>query len=367
MTDPCLPQKEGVPTIRRLVMAITALGIIAAILVAASPVDAGVRRVALGVWIPDGNRTPAVYKQFGNEVGRQPAVVNMSVQWGDPDLKWFPRAQADAVHANGSRVMITWTPTINPIAKETGKYARFRNIVKGKHDKYIKKFARQIKSYGKPVWLRPFHEINASFFPWTKGWGKFYNPKTGVRDIKNDNNPKKYKKAWQRVYNLFQKVGAKNAKFLWTVAKESCKGCNPYKVWRPKTQQQYFMAGFSTFNWGGFNGRPFASFVQGMKQPMKNFKQFNSKPIIVAELGTTHLTSPSGETKSDWLTAGYPAVRSRYPKVKAVIYQHVSNHGAAHGHPSWDLDDPKGSINAYKNLLKNKKFQGRVNKKGQVR
>jgi beta-mannanase len=262
--------------------------------------------------------------------------------------------------------MITWTPTINPISLETGKYARFKRIVKGKHDKYIKNFARAIKKYNKPVWIRPFHEINATFFPWSRGWGKFYNPNTGARTTGNDNTPKLYRKAWVRVYNLFQKVGAKKAKFLWTVAKQSCKGCNPYKKYYPPKGRGVFMAGFSNFNWGGFNGRTWNSFEQSMKQPMRNFKQFTKRPIVLAELGTTHLNGPGGQTKSQWLLQGFPRIHKLYPKVKAAVYQHVNNNGQAHGHPNWNLNDPPGSINAYKTLLTKTKFKGKVNKKGKV-
>lgn len=365
MASPSLPQqKEGVPIIRRLVMPLVAMAIVAAVLIASAPAEAGTRRVALGVWIPDGNRDQSVYDKFAAAVGRQPAVVNMSVQWGDPNKRRFPRALADQARSKGSAVMITWTPTINPMSRETGKYARFKNIIKGTHDKYIRKFARAAKKYGKPVWLRPFHEINASFFPWTRGWGKFYNPATGARTTKNDNNPKKYKKAYVRIYNIFRKVGAKNVKFLWTVAKQSCK-CNPYKKYYPP--KGVFMAGFSNFNWGGFNGRSWATMQQTMKQPMRAFKQFTKKPIILAELGTTHLNGPQGQTKRDWLAAGYPALYKAHPNVQAVIYQHVSNNNQSHQHPNWNLNDPPGSIVAYKNLLKQTKFKGRVNNKGRVK
>ena len=364
MPSPSLPQqKEGVPVIRRLFMPLVALAVVAAVLIASAPADAGTRRLGMGVWIPAANRNASVYDQFAATVGRRPAVVTMSVQWGDPNLKKFPMAQAKHARSKGSAVMITWTPTINPITKETGKYARFKRIAKGKHDKYIKSFARDIKRYGKPVWLRFAHEINASLFPWSKGWGMFYNPLSKQRDIPNDNNPKQFKKAYVRIYNIFQKLNVNNARFMWTVAKESCSGCNPYKKWYPNKGVHY--AGFSDFNWGNFNGRSWSTFMQSMKQPMKNFKQFTRKPIVVAELGTTQFVGPNNQTKADWLAQGYPAVRKAYPNVKAVIYQHTDS--GVHGHPNWDLNDPPGSINAYKNLLKKTKFQGKVNKKGYVK
>ena len=73
---------------------------------------------------------------------------------GDYD-EWFPKGAANKARANGSALMITWTPTSLPLAKETGKYARFKRIVKGKHDRYIKRFARQIKDYGGVVHTMP--------------------------------------------------------------------------------------------------------------------------------------------------------------------------------------------------------------------
>ena len=58
-------------------------------------------------------------------------------------------------------------------------------------------------------------------------------------------------------------------------------------------------------------------------------------------------------------------MRKAHSNVQAVIYQMTDS--TVHGHPNWDLNDPPGSINAYKDLLKQKKFRGKVNKKGYVK
>ena len=47
-------------------------------------------------------------------------------------------------------------------------------------------------------------------------------------------------KGWRRVVGLFRKVGARNVKFVWTVAKERCSGgCNPFADHYPGDHLNY--------------------------------------------------------------------------------------------------------------------------------
>jgi endoglucanase len=275
---------------------------------------------------------------------------------------------ATKAKSRGIRLMVTWMPLgPPPLASETGKYSRWVRINHGKHNKYIKSWARAAKKHGQPILLRFAHEANGHYFPWADGWGKFTDPDTGERTVNNDNSVRKFKKAWRRVYKLFQQVGAKNVKFVWTVAKHSCAGgCNPYKKWYPGNNYVDYV-GFSTFNWGGFHGRPWETFDKGLKQPIRNFGKFTKKPVILAELGTSDKLGPNGETKADWIKQGYPAVYKQYHNVKAIVYEDVDLTGAPSGHPNWSVSTAQAPINAYKSIAKQERFKGKVNKRGKIR
>ena len=361
--------QKGAPTIRKYLLALPAILIVISILAASAPVEAR-SRMALGVWMPEGNRNPDVYIDFAASISpssaplqNAPAIWNASSQWGREETKRFPLEMARAARANRAVLMLTWSPVKPPFNRETGEFSRFQRIASGKHDTYIRNFARRAKKVGGPVFLRFAHEINVRYFPWTEHWGKFYDPATGERSRNNDNNPTKFKKAWKRVYNIFQRVGARNVKFLWTVARETCRGCNPYDEWYPGDKFVHYI-GFSSFNWGSHFGGTYTSFMHGIKQPMQKLT-FTKKPIIIAELATTDEEREPGYGKPEWLWEGYHAVYRNYPRIKAIVYQNVD---LAHlGHPNWSLYSPAAALPKYQQIASKSLFKGRVNNKGQIK
>jgi hypothetical protein len=101
----------------------------------------------------------------------------------------------------GARPMITWEPWRPPPlgSKDQGKrQPAFTNasIAAGRHDRYIRAFARSISEYRKPVLLRYAHEFPGDWYPWS-------------------NNAAEYKRAWRRIHRLFRREGARNAQFVW--------------------------------------------------------------------------------------------------------------------------------------------------------
>lgn len=373
MRAPSLPQpSRGAVNIRRSVVVLPALLVVASLLAAAAPVDAAARRIALGIWDPKGNDNIAVFDQFTADMnGIKPAIWNVRSQWGNPDNKWFPSSMANKAKARGAVLMVTWSPVKPPMNEETGFYSRYKRIALGKHDRYIKRWARQAKRFNYPIIMRMAHEFNVSFFPWSVDWGKFYNPNTGERTTRNDNNAYWFKRAWRRVVNLFRRVGAYKVRFAWTPAQKSCRGCNPYKAWYPGNKFVHFV-GFSTFNWGDYKQvGAFRNFEETVVQPLSKFKQFTRKPVIIAEVGTTDQEPPAGELdKDEWIKQGYRKIWANYPQVRAIVYQDVEFIGEAHEHPSWGLDFCKSGCNAvaaYREIASLWKFKGRVNWKGVIR
>lgn len=94
-----------------------------------------------------------------------------------------------------------WKPTASTVtAREQGaaqpKYSNAA-IANGKWDGYIKRWAEAIKAYGGPVIMRPMHEFNGFWYPWS-------------------HDPKEYVLAWRHIWNLFHRVGADNVTWIWS-------------------------------------------------------------------------------------------------------------------------------------------------------
>lgn len=135
-------------------------------------------------------------------------IVMMFQQWSN-GLKYypFPKTFCKEASTNGQIPMITWEPSGLPFdLQNTDKtyLDRFNDELencRGEIYEYAKKWADDAKAYGKPFFLRPFHEMNLKDqYPWT-GY--------------MNGGPEKVKRAWINLYKLFKNEQANNATFVW--------------------------------------------------------------------------------------------------------------------------------------------------------
>jgi hypothetical protein len=325
------------------------------LLLTVNPTAAETRKVALGMSLWEASYQPSAMDSFSASIGgNSPAIWTLWSQWGDrggarkcepgKGTCNFPTAMAAEVRARGAVPMIWWEPMST---REAGcTYSRHADIAAGKHDRYIKAWAQAAKQFGTPIILRFAHEINGKYFPWS---------------VTNcGNSLTSYKAGWRHIYKTFRQVGATNVKFLWTVAKQSCKvrGCNPYKAFYPGNRYVNYV-GFSSFNWG--DNKKWTSMVFGVSRIMSFFQRFTSKPVIVAELASNSRGGPASfaTDKPNWIREGYPAVYERFPSIKAIVYL---NADLTHvGHPDWSLNTPKpGALKAYEDVAGDPRFQGKI-------
>src|SRR5204863_9146543 len=129
-------------------------------------------------------------------------------EWaGRPD---FPARDAAWLLRQGMVPMLTWEPWRPPkvfgrIVDNQPKFS-LRRIADGVWDSYIRRYAREIERYGGPVMLRPMHEMDGYWYPWS-----------GTVQQNAGNSPAEYVKAWRHMWNIFQSVGATNVTWVWSV------------------------------------------------------------------------------------------------------------------------------------------------------
>jgi Glycosyl hydrolase family 26 len=306
----------------------------------AAMLDAPQRQVALGISIVDGRDIGALNRFRTSIGGRTPATWSIWSQWGSPGTRAFPTAAASQAKARGSTPMVWWEP-FDPTNHGSATYARLANISAGKHDDYIRRFARDARDFGSPVILRFAHEANGRIFPW--GVGSF------------DNSASKFVAAWRHVHRLFREVGATNVRFLWSVSKKACggvKGCNPYRAFYPGDAFVDLM-GFSNFNWGAKRDE-WVPMIKGFRRVTNDLASISSKPIIAAE----NACNPKGGDKAAWIRNGYRAVYEELPRIVGIVYLDVDLRFI--GHPDWRLSSPAGALAAYREIAGLAQFQGRL-------
>jgi hypothetical protein len=299
--------------------------------------EASLRRIALGVTVKDGRQMSALAAFRDAIGGRTPATWSITSDWGDPATRDFPTLAASRARERGATPLIWWQP-VDPDALSSPTYARHANLIAGRHDDYIRRFARAARDFGSPVILRFAHEANGNHFPW------------GVTGF--DNTAASYVGAWRRVHRLFREVGATNVKFLWSVAKKACPGaCNPYAAFYPGDAYVDYL-GFSNFNWG--SPRAWQPMVKGFRKVTDLLSQISPKPIVAAE----NASAAQGGDKAAWIREGYRAVYAELPRISAIIYLDVDLRAA--GHPDWRLGSPAAALAAYARIASLPEFQGRL-------
>jgi hypothetical protein len=299
---------------------------------------ASARQVALGVSMK-ADRSIGAVDGFISLVGRAPALWSMWSDWGGPDSA-FPETQfLNGLRDRGVVPLIIWQPA-NP-ADPQGDGYRYRRIIAGEFDAYIRQWAQAAKAWGGRVILRFAHEMNGYWFPW--GISRF------------DNTPARFIKAWRHVWKIIRGpnsggVGAKNVKFLWSPG-SPCGQCTPYSKIYPGGKYVDYV-GFTAFNWGGSRG--WQSMVRKFKPAMRGLTKVSRKRVIVAETASSN----NGGSKAEWIRDGYPAAYAKYPTIKAIVYFNRDMRFVQQ--PNWLLSEPAAARTEYRALLAQPRFQGTI-------
>ncbi len=212
----------------------------------------------------------------------------------------------NAVAAQGAIPLITWEPWKRNGSVQAKKQRRavVRQIALGKHDAYVRKWARDAVAFGKPMALRFMHEMNGDWYPWAPGV--------------NDNSARAFKAAWRHVHEIFRREGATNVSWVFSVA--------TFAGGKPTTRRQlkkYYPGsryvdwlGLSGFNWDGNHNGPYVDYEHLIRPAYRAVKAFN-KPMMVAEIGTAN---PQTARSSDWVRDTLASTEQRFPRIKALVW-----------------------------------------------
>ncbi len=215
---------------------------------------------------------------------------------------------ADQIHNAGATPLITWEPWMLGGGVHQAKYS-LDNIANGTHDAYLRQYARDVKNWGHPILLRPMHEMNGDYYPWSC--------------TINGDDPAKYVRAFQHIKKIFMEEGADNAKFVWSPNYASPPQVSPQckDLSRLYPGDEYVdYIGVSAYNWGKDTSRgPGWVQLQKLLDPFLDYtaQHFPDKQVIVAEMGVAH-DAPDSEI-SQWLHNTYNYLSKR-GTVTAVVY-----------------------------------------------
>jgi beta-mannanase len=147
---------------------------------------------------------------FKDLTGRYPKLLMWYEDWNTD----FSAAAMEVAYSRGAEAIVTWEPWLDD------QSTTLDQIVNGSKDAYIADWAEAAKNYGKRIYLRPMHEMNGYWYPWS------------CRKSGTTNTPAKYREAFRHIHTIFQNAGATNvtSSFGARISKSSCPAPSPSAI-----------------------------------------------------------------------------------------------------------------------------------------
>lgn len=259
----------------------------------------------LGVFNPAIPFRPKALSSWSRSHGLRPHIVHWYQQWGSGERRFRPD-WLRGVARTGAIPMVTWEPWAKPEGRvhdpEQRPY-RLTTIASGAFDAYIRTWARAAAAYGRPILLRPMHEMNGNWYPWS---------------IKtNGGTPRAFVRAWRRIHRLFAEEGAANVRWVWAVNTFTGLGGEDRAIGRYYPGDEYVdWVSVTGFNWGTTNSwSEWQSIDQVLGRTYRRLVRFG-KPVMISELATVE----TGGDSALWMRTTLRRLQAAYPRVKAVVW-----------------------------------------------
>lgn len=268
---------------------------------------------------------PADVAARETELGRRFAIDHRFQNW----TVGFP-TPADSWDADAGRIpMVTWQPDTTSIAA----------IAAGRDDAVVRARAAAVRDYGRPMFLRFAHEMNADWYPWSG---------TRIRASGDADPGATYVAAWRHVHDLFVAAGATNAVWVWSPNRTSL----PDAPWNAAVR---YYPGDAYVDWVSIDGydrdqvRP-RSFTTLFAPLYDAFA--GRKPIMIGE--TAAVEGPTPAAKAAWIADAHRALTTRFPAVAAVVW-----FDARKGAFDWRIDSSPAALAAFRALAADPYFSSR--------
>ena len=230
---------------------------------------------------------------FETRVGKAVNHQALFVHWGNENE--FPATLAQPLKNAGKTLIIFWEAmdyNIDSVDQPNFSYDR---ILAGDWDNYIKSFAAAAKTYGGPVILIPFEEMNGDWYPWA--------------GTVNGNSPAKHIAAYRYLRGFFKDIT--NVKFGWSVNQESVPDTanNNIASYYPGNDYVDYV-GVNGFNFG----QPWQSFNDVFGKTLERLKAYQ-KPIFIFSFACS-----DGPKKAAWITDALTVQLLKYPQIKGWVW-----------------------------------------------
>jgi beta-mannanase len=257
-------------------------------------------------------------ERFEELTGKHQAIIASSSYWGENS---FPSSNLELIARHNSVPLVFWSPWNRPYEEKRGlDDARLDNILAGRWDDYIDRWADAAKAYDRSLLVSWGLEMNGDWYPWS---GYYYNHPAKAADKEGNRHagPELYKRAYRYVVDRVRGRGAHRIQWVF----HANNLCFPNEPWNRIGQ---YYPGSNYVDWMGlsvygkqFQDSTWSGFDPLMDAPYRQMSLLDpSKPIIVAEWGVGEF--PAAGNKAAWIDEAFAAFKTKYTHVKAIVFWH---------------------------------------------
>jgi len=277
--------------------------------------------------------------EFERIIGKGLSVVGFSSPFADCTVKPcifypFPTTPMENLRRYGAIPFFSWGLEGAGLESENQPAFRLSQVIAGRHDAYIRRFATHAMGWGQPFFLRFNWEGNGDWFAWS--------------EQQNGNQPGEYVKAWRHVHDIFTSVGATNATWVWCPNVDPGRDLQDISLIYPGDEYVDWTC-LDGYNWGPGNpavmNKPWRTFGELFDADYRRIVEriAPTKPMIIGEFAT----SDYGGDKAAWIRDALIRIPTRYPRIRGLLWFNVEDRET-----HWPIETPQAVLEAFRDVIR---------------
>jgi mannan endo-1,4-beta-mannosidase len=245
---------------------------------------------------------------FESSVGKNLSLLSFYSPFADCNRSpceffGFPGVPMENIRRHGAIPFFSWSSSAATRDEIRQPAFALRRIIDGSHDPFIESFAENAREWGHPFFLRFDWEMNGFWFPWGEGV--------------NGNKRGEFVTAWRHVHDIFSRLGANNATWVWCPNIALARRLQNLRQFYPGDEYVDWTC-LDGFNWGTTGNSPgWLSFNEIFESTYRKMaKLAPDKPMAIGETASEE----GGGSKSAWIRNALRVLPAHYPKVRAFVW-----------------------------------------------
>lgn len=205
-------------------------------------------------------------------------------------------------------------------------------ILDGKYDEYLNKYAKSIKSLKTPILFRFDNEMNGDWC----GYCAWYYGK----------DAELYREAWKYVYKIFEANEVDNALWVWNPNHKSFPDFSWNNALMYYPGDEYVdIVGLTAYNTGNYySGEVWSSFDELYEKIYNEYARVFEKPLMITEFSS----SIFGGDKVSWVKDMFKSLE-KYSKIKVAIWwSHIDYDNDGNEARVYRIDRPEAVLDVFK-------------------